>query len=620
MFSGKTHLNSQKGFILIFSVLMMLGISAMAVGMVFNSYTTRVTAQNYKNKVQSFYAADGIMTMLADEVLSGRDTLYTNTGGRGKITAKLWSSNGSNVKSFYAAVQNASLGNSIEVTSNYLGSYWNSNGYNGNLTYKDDYGLFWQGYIYAPTTGYYTFYVRADDQSEFYLSTDEAKANRSSQPIAYNYSYMAQSSNYLVGGWPTLASQPSSSQCNNCKVVSDPQMLTGGKRYYFEYYHKEGGGGDYGQVGWSGPEWITEKPIPANRLAPYDNSNSGIDSTLDSIVVGSTKVNFRVSPLGSETYSIFAESYMQKGGKDSVYKTSLLQKLSLHSSAVLPPDTSWARVIYYDYSTSNISASGNPEFQNFPFGSGGGSAHTGMVQTNKLKYTTLDASYFARDSIGKPLLTTNASNIFYNCAVERWFTPWNPADTATNNWMPRDGNGDNSKYNDCTPKSVKGTKDTAAYKNYVIKDSLPFIRQGELGTYFYRYAKTGSASDSGFFPIDGKGWGKEGKSRNYSFCMEMHGQFAMAPGMSFDFKGDDDVWLFINNTLVMDLGGDHVSLSGSVNFDYLGLSTGSSYPFDLFYCERMVTESDILITTNLPMGKNSTPPKKNWKRDYGSID
>ena len=108
---------------------------------------------------------------------------------------------------------------------------------------------------------------------------------------------------------------------------------------------------------------------------------------------------------------------------------------------------------------------------------------------------------------------------------------------------------------------------------------------------------------------------------NFGFTMEMHRKFMYKPGQTFTFKGDDDVWVFINNRLVIDLGGIHLETVRSVNLDTLGLTAGEQYWFDLFYCERWTIESNLYITTNMLLF--TMPPqsnKRNWKRDYGNLD
>ena len=109
-------------------------------------------------------------------------------------------------------------------------------------------------------------------------------------------------------------------------------------------------------------------------------------------------------------------------------------------------------------------------------------------------------------------------------------------------------------------------------------------------------------------------------AQNFSFTMEMHRKFTYKPGQTFNFSGDDDVWAFINNQLVIDLGGVHKIMSASVNLDNLGLTSGQEYWFDFFYCERNVCESDILITTNMMFYIPPQPLKRSWKRDYGNLD
>ncbi len=43
---------------------------------------------------------------------------------------------------------------------------------------------------------------------------------------------------------------------------------------------------------------------------------------------------------------------------------------------------------------------------------------------------------------------------------------------------------------------------------------------------------------------------------------------------------------FINNRLVVDIGGQHNKVFGSVNLDIFGLTPGETYPFHIFYAER----------------------------------
>jgi fibro-slime domain-containing protein len=62
---------------------------------------------------------------------------------------------------------------------------------------------------------------------------------------------------------------------------------------------------------------------------------------------------------------------------------------------------------------------------------------------------------------------------------------------------------------------------------------------------------------------------------------------------------DDDLWIFINGALALDLGGTHPPTGASINFDTLGLSAGELYTIDLFFAERHTTQSELSIATNV---------------------
>ena len=70
--------------------------------------------------------------------------------------------------------------------------------------------------------------------------------------------------------------------------------------------------------------------------------------------------------------------------------------------------------------------------------------------------------------------------------------------------------------------------------------------------------------------------------------------------MDFTFTGDDDVWIYINNKLAVDIGGIHGAASRTVNVHSLGLSDGCSYPIHLFQAVGLILffECYLLTRTN----------------------
>lgn len=105
--------------------------------------------------------------------------------------------------------------------------------------------------------------------------------------------------------------------------------------------------------------------------------------------------------------------------------------------------------------------------------------------------------------------------------------------------------------------------------------------------------------DSYFFPIDGEGFGDDWYGHNFGFTLELNTKFTYESGQIFSFTGDDDIWVFINDKLVIDLGGVHSPLSASVNLDTLSLTEGEEYDLDIYFAERHVDGSSLAFTTNI---------------------
>jgi fibro-slime domain-containing protein len=145
--------------------------------------------------------------------------------------------------------------------------------------------------------------------------------------------------------------------------------------------------------------------------------------------------------------------------------------------------------------------------------------------------------------------------------------------------------------------------DAAAFDTFfrnVPGTNLPFV----FYLYFAPNGGVSSFSSTAFYPLDGLGFGDEGMDdqrmlHNFHFTTEIHTAFQYQGGENFSFTGDDDVWVFINNQLVIDLGGVHSAETASVALDTLGLTPGQIYPFDMFQTERHTTQSNFRADTNL---------------------
>jgi fibro-slime domain-containing protein len=578
----------EKGFVLALTILMVLGVTAISVGIMFNGRMGRMSAINYKTKIKTFMASDGMVTLLAQELINGNGHKYADATRTGRIKGKIWyGSAGGGVAAF--EILTGTTPYSDTISSPYLGS--NLNQFN--------YGIKWTGWIIPPITGAYTFITRSDDESRFYLSTDAEESNRSSGPICR-----------VEPGW--VVAWPTSGQ-----AVSNPIPLEAGQRYYFEYYHKQGGGWDVGQIGWSGPEYFSERPISGQYLSQYKSDPTWAGT----VTVGSVPVRYQVAPMGLDAFRISAEGVIIRPGSaaDTVYRVPLAQALSLKGPPIPPPSKMHLPVIYYDYPSSGT----YPEFD-MPAGLTLG-VFKGMVQSTLTDSTTTDAAFFGRGHIPKPVRGTSGPN--FGCGVNEWFRYWPAFAPNFKDYRYRNPFTGAVDPDDCTLKGA-GAR---TYANARYYDSLSFDLDVSEGPYTYVFSRMGNMAtpdaqtswrgEAEFFPLDWLPRDPAWSSHNFSFCMEMHTTFLHQSGLKFEFTGDDDVWAFVNNRMVIDLGGIHPSTNAILNLDDLPwLNYGNSYAFDFFQCERHTNSSTSRIVTNIKMGRPQGAPVTNWHRDYGSMN
>jgi fibro-slime domain-containing protein len=140
-------------------------------------------------------------------------------------------------------------------------------------------------------------------------------------------------------------------------------------------------------------------------------------------------------------------------------------------------------------------------------------------------------------------------------------------------------------------------RDTANV-NKTIVSTLRLDRQGN-GSYLF--------NNTAFFPLDAAGWVASGdeslrSGHNFGFTSEVRYWFEYKGTEVLTFLGDDDVWVYINKRLAIDLGGVHGPQTATITLSNqaaaLGLQVGGIYEVVVFQAERHTSGSQYTLTLN----------------------